>query len=79
VRLIGVDTSETEHPKKTVERFDKEATEFTRRMIEGKPVRLEFAQWNDPILAFRAWNEYCVKAGRDETKTIQAVMYLYGK
>jgi micrococcal nuclease len=41
VRLIGVDTPETKHPKKPVERFGKEASEFTRHMVEGKRVRLE--------------------------------------
>ena len=42
VRLIGVDTPETKHPKKPVERFGREASEFTRHMVEGKRVRLEF-------------------------------------
>lgn len=42
VRLIGVDTPESVHPEKPVERFGKEASEFTRKMAEGKKVRLEF-------------------------------------
>ena len=42
VRLIGVDTPETVHPNKPVEYFGKEASEFTKRMVEGKEVRLEF-------------------------------------
>ena len=42
VRLIGVDTPETVHPQKPVERFGKEASEFTRRMAHGKKVRLEY-------------------------------------
>ena len=42
VRLIGVDTPETKHPQKPVERFGKEAYLFTKRMVEGKEVRLEF-------------------------------------
>jgi micrococcal nuclease len=46
VRLIGVDTPETKHPKKPVEYFGKEASAFTRRMAEGKRVRLEFDQAN---------------------------------
>ena len=41
VRLIGVDTPETVHPSKPVERFGKEASAFTKRMVEGKMVRLE--------------------------------------
>jgi micrococcal nuclease len=40
VRLIGVDTPELHHPKKPVERFAKEATEFVRRTVLGKTVRL---------------------------------------
>jgi len=42
VRLIGVETPETKHPKKPVEYFGKEASAFTKRMVEGKMVRLEY-------------------------------------
>jgi len=42
VRLIGVDTPETKHPNKPVEYFGKEASAFTKKMVEGKPVRLEY-------------------------------------
>jgi endonuclease YncB( thermonuclease family) len=42
VRLIGVDTPETVDPRKPVQYFGKEASEFTRRLAEGKTVRLEF-------------------------------------
>lgn len=41
VRLIGVDTPETVHPTKPVERFGKEASAFTRRAAGGRTVRLE--------------------------------------
>ncbi len=41
VRLIGVDTPETVHPNKPVEYFGKEASAFTKRMVEGETVRLE--------------------------------------
>ena len=44
VRLIGVDTPETKHPNKPVEYFGKEASAFTKRMVEGKEVRLEYDQ-----------------------------------
>ncbi len=40
VRLIGVDTPETVHPKKAVACFGKEAKQFTRDAVEGKTVRL---------------------------------------
>jgi len=42
VRLIGVDTPETKHPQKPVQRFGNEAYLFTKRMVEGKEVRLEY-------------------------------------
>ncbi len=42
VRLIGVDTPETKHPQKPVERFGKEAYLFTKGMVEGKEVRLDY-------------------------------------
>ena len=42
VRLIGVDTPETKHPRKPVQWFGKEAYLFTKGMVEGKQVRLEF-------------------------------------
>jgi len=41
VRLLGVNTPEVNNPKKSVEAFGKEAAEFTRRTVEGKPVRVE--------------------------------------
>jgi len=42
VRLIGVDTPETKDPRKLVQYFGEEAAAFTRRMVEGKRVRLEY-------------------------------------
>ena len=42
VRLIGVDTPETVHPQKPVEYFGKEASAFTKKLCEGKSVRLEY-------------------------------------
>jgi len=49
VRLIGVDTPETKHPQRPVEYYGKEATAFTRRMVQGKCVRLEFDQTNSQM------------------------------
>ena len=42
VRLIGVDTPETVHPAKGVQPYGKEASDFTRKALEGKTVWLEF-------------------------------------
>ena len=44
VRLIGVDTPETVDPRRPVQRFGKEASASTKRMAEGKKVRLEYDQ-----------------------------------
>ncbi len=41
VRLLGVDTPETHHPRKPVECFGPEAARYTRRALEGRRVRLE--------------------------------------
>ncbi len=49
VRLIGVDTPETKHPRKPVEYYGREATAFIKRMAQGKRVRLEFDQANAHI------------------------------
>ncbi len=49
VRLIGVDTPETKHPQKPVEYFGREASAFTRKMVQGKRVRLEFDPANTHI------------------------------
>ena len=42
IRLIGVDTPETVRPDYPVEYFGREAAAFTRRLSEGRRVRLEF-------------------------------------
>ena len=41
VRLIGVNTPETVHPKKPVEHYGKEASDFTKRELTGKRVWLQ--------------------------------------
>ena len=41
VRLIGVDTPETVHPKKPVEHYGEEASAFTKKELTGKNVWLQ--------------------------------------
>ncbi len=41
VRLIGVDTPETKDPRKPVQCFGKEASNWTKSQLEGQRVRLE--------------------------------------
>lgn len=42
IRLIGVDTPETVHPKRDVEAFGVEASDFTKSRLLGKTVLLAF-------------------------------------
>src|SRR3989344_5800432 len=42
VRMIGIDTPETVHPKKAVEKYGLEASNYVRSLIEGKNIELEF-------------------------------------
>lgn len=44
VRLIGVDTPETDSPYTKEEPFGREASAFTKRITEGKTVRLEYGR-----------------------------------
>jgi micrococcal nuclease len=44
VRLIGVDTPETVHPKKAVEFYGKEASRFTTNLLKGESVYLDYDQ-----------------------------------
>ena len=50
VRLIGVDTPETVHPRKPVQCFGTDASKFTKRLAQGQTVRLEFDQANAHVL-----------------------------
>ncbi len=42
VRLLWVDTPETVHPRKAVEKFGKEASDFTKKTLTGKTVWMTF-------------------------------------
>lgn len=79
VRLIGVDTPETKHPDRPVERLGKQAFHFTRTLVGDGPVRLEFdRERRDPyrrLLAYvslpdgRMLNEELILAGYSEAET----------
>ena len=49
VRLIGVDTPETVHPSKPVERYGKEASRFTDNLLKGEKVYLVSDPGGDKI------------------------------
>ena len=44
VRLIGVDTPETVHPNRPIEKFGKEASWFVTNLLQGESVYLEYDQ-----------------------------------
>jgi len=44
VRFVGVDTPETKHPRKPVEPFGKEASNFTHAQLNGEEVELVLDQ-----------------------------------
>lgn len=81
VRLIGVDTPEVSHPDRPnmkPEPFGPEATEFTRQLVDGRDVRLEFDRERfDPyqrVLAYvyvddRLLNEELILAGFSRAET----------
>jgi len=41
-RFIGIDTPETKHPRKSKRSYGKAASTFTKKMVEGKYVKLTF-------------------------------------
>lgn len=42
IRLIGVDTPETKHPELPVQRYGREASDFTKKTCTGKKVIIEY-------------------------------------
>jgi micrococcal nuclease len=42
VRYIGINTPETKHPRKTVEYYGREASEYNKSLVEGKTITLEY-------------------------------------
>ncbi|WP_248891501.1 thermonuclease family protein [Bacillus methanolicus] len=80
VRLIGVNTPETVHPNKPVEKYGKEASNYTKKRLTNKTVTLEFdVQIKDKygrLLAYvwigkELYNETLVKEGYAHVMTIQ--------
>ena len=56
IRLIGVNTLETVDPRKPVEYYGEEASNYVKRLLTGKKVRLEFdverTDWYGRTLAY---------------------------
>ena len=78
VRLLGVDTPETKHPRLPPEPLGVEASEFTRRHVEGRTVTLQFDRERRDryhrVLAYvylDGWmlNEELIRAGFSRAET----------
>ena len=56
VRLIGIDTPETVHPSKPVQAYGKQASDFTKNLLQGAAIELAFDEelWDkyDRLLAY---------------------------
>lgn len=83
VRIIGVNTPETNHPTKGVESYGLEAKEFTKKKLTGKTVWLEFdTQQKDKygrLLAY-VWLEKpnAIDEDKIRTKMFNAILLLEG-
>lgn len=64
VRLLGVDTPETRDPRRPVQCFGKEASDFTKNLLVGRAVRMEL----DPT-----------EANRDKYNRLLRYVYLEDK
>ncbi len=60
VRLMGVDTPETKDPRKPVQCFGKEASVFTKHMLENTAVRLEIDPSQDATDMYGRWLRYVI-------------------
>ena len=65
IRLIGVDTPETKHPTKAVQRGGKEASAFTQAMLDRKTVRLEADRAGDDMDRYDRLLRYVYLDGDD--------------
>lgn len=80
VRFIGVNAPETVNPGRPVEKYGKEASAFTKKILEGKKVRLEFdVQYRDKysrLLAYvyledgRMINRMLIEEGYAQVMTV---------
>ena len=65
VRLIGVDTPETKHPTKKVQRGGQEASAFTQAALDRQTVRLEADPAGDLVDRFDRLLRYVYLDGQD--------------
>lgn len=76
VRLIGVDTPETVHPRKPVEFFGKEASAFTKNLLLGESVYLRFG--NEPRDRYNRLLAYVFRAPDGLFVNLEIIRQGYG-
>ena len=78
VRMLGVDTPETGHPKNPVQFYGKEASDFTKKSLDGKTVWLQTdvnpKDRYDRMLAY-VWLREPKAKDLDDEKAVRRNMY----
>ena len=78
VRLLGVDTPETVDPRKAVQCFGKEASAFTKSLVDGKRVRLDADPLADEVDKYgRLLRNVVLEDGRDVNALLIQEGYAY--
>ncbi len=78
VRVYGVDTPETVHPKKPVERYGKEASRFTRNLLRGESVYLEYEPGQSPTDRYGRTLAYVYRAPDGLFVDVEIIRQGYG-
>lgn len=78
VRLLGVDTPETVDPRKAVQCFGKEASAFTKSLVDGERVRLDPDSLADEVDKYgRLLRNVVLEDGRDLNALLIQEGYAY--
>lgn len=78
IRLIGVDTPETKDPRKPVQYFGVEASNFTKQMVEGKKVWIELDQANTAVAHKDRYGRTLAYVFREDGKFLNAELIRQG-
>jgi micrococcal nuclease len=78
IRLIGVDTPETVHPRKPVEVYGKEASQFTSNLLKGKTVYLEYEAGTSQQDKYRRTLAYVYRAPDGLFVNLEIIRQGYG-
>lgn len=75
VRLIGVDTPETLDPRKPVQCFGREASEYSKNLLAGREIRIE----PDPLVGERdKYNRLLAYVWLDENQLVNKMLVAGG-